>query len=255
MIMKWNLVTFSNEKYFDKQKYLEDYAKSLGMNVLSYTYDWFKKEKFFEENQDILKDELGLGYFLWKPYVIMDAINKMDEGDILFYADCGDIFHPEITLYVEDIIEDDPCLLVIGGSKNKNWTRRDCFVYMDCDEKDYWDSKQLESGVSFWRVCDRSKEIIAEWLKYCCDRRIISNDPNVSGKENFESFEEHRCDQSVLTNLAIKYGLPALSSEIRHYIECNYDYWYKRFGPNECPTYRLIDTWLEEKREELVKLI
>ena len=44
-------------------------------------------------------------------------------------------------------------------------------------------------------------------LEYACDRRIISDDDNVGGKDNFPSFQEHRWDQSILTNLAIKHGL------------------------------------------------
>ena len=36
--MKWNLVTFADSKFSNRQKYLEDYAKSLGMGAVSYTH-------------------------------------------------------------------------------------------------------------------------------------------------------------------------------------------------------------------------
>ena len=110
--MIWNLVTFANEKFYDRQNYLEKYAESLGMGSYSYTHEWLKEQDFYEENKNILQDETGLGYFLWKVYIINDAINKMNDGDILFYTDVGDIFMPSLLQYVESIMEDDPCLLI-----------------------------------------------------------------------------------------------------------------------------------------------
>ena len=252
--MKWNLVTFSDKKFRKGQEYLEDYSKSLGMNNLSYTYEWFAEQEFYQQHKDISDDEIGLGYFLWKSFIINDAINKLNDGDLIFYSDVGDMFHPELISFVEETIEDDPCLFMVGNSINKDWTRRACFVYMDCDEEDYWNSNQLEAGISFWRVCDESKKIVSEWLKYACDRRIISDDPNICGKENFPSFNEHRRDQSILTNLAVKHGLSVASDLIRNYIECNYDYWYERYSNITSPLNRPIDSLLQQKQYELTNL-
>lgn len=249
--MTWNLVTFSNEKFSSKQNFLSNYANSCGMKSISYTLDWLKETNFYKENLNIFKDEVGLGYFLWKPYVILDAMNQMEEGDILFYCDSGDIFHPDIIKFVENVMEEDCCLFPLGGFPNKDWTKRDCFVYMDCDNELYWDSLQLETGIVFWKVCDRSKKIVEEWLRYCQDRRIISDDDNISGKENFSTFKEHRRDQSVLTNLAIKYGLSVVGSELRDYIECNYDYWYERNSTSGFTLGRPIDTLLMQLREKI----
>lgn len=249
--MKWNIVTFADEKFYSRQKYLEKHAESLGMTLFSYTHDWLKEQNFYKENENILSDATGLGYFCWKPFIILDAINKMNEGELLFYSDVGDMFHSDLIPYVENTIEDDPCLLVLGEDKNKNWTRRDCFVYMNCDEEDYWETKQLEGGISFWKVCDQSKEIITEWLNYCCDRRIISDDPNVSGKENFSTFKNHRWDQSVLTNIAVRRGLSVSGWEIRNFIECNYDYWFERNKTFGFSLGRPIDSLLFSVKEEI----
>ena len=102
--MKWNLVTFSDKKFRKGQEYLEDYSKSLGMNNLSYTYEWFAEQEFYKQHKDISDDEIGLGYFLWKSFIINDAINKLDDGDLIFYSDVGDMFHPELISFVEENI-------------------------------------------------------------------------------------------------------------------------------------------------------
>lgn len=249
--MKWTLVTFSDENFLLKRKFLSEHATNCGMENISYTKDWIKGTDFYKKNLDIFNDEVGFGYFIWKPFIIRDAMDKMSDGDILFYCDCGDIFHPGIVKLVENIIEDDCCLLPLGGFINKNWSKRDCFVYMNCDDESYWESLQLEAGIGFWKVCDQSKKIVDEWIEYSQDRRIISDDKNVCEKENFPEFNEHRRDQSILTNIAIKYGLSVIGSEIRDYIECNYEYWYERNSKEGFNLKRPIDKLLVELRDKI----
>lgn len=248
--MTWNLVTFADEKFKPKQDFLSSYATSLGLKVHSYSYDWLTKEKFFTEHSDLFENSIGQGFFSWKPYILLDAMKNLEDGDIVFYCDTNDIFDSQLIPYVEELIDGEFSLLLMGGSKNKDWTRRDCFVFMECDEEDYWDCTQLEAGMCFWKVCDESKEILSEWLKYCSDRRIISDDPNVGGKDNFPTFKEHRRDQSVLTNLAVKHGLCVVGSEIREFVECNCDYWYERNNQNGYILGRIVDKLLVDIRDE-----
>ena len=186
--MTWNLVTFGDDKFKNKQDFLANYAESLGMTTHSYSYEWLTQQSFFKDNQNLFENSIAHGFFSWKPYILLDVFDKLDEGDIIFYCDTNDIFHSQLISYVENLIEGDSCLLVLGGSKNKDWTKRDCFVLMDCDDEDYWDCTQLEAGMCFWRVCDQTKQILLEWLDYCKDRRIISDDSNVAGVDNFSSF-------------------------------------------------------------------
>lgn len=247
--MGWNLVTFGDDAFKSKQDYLNAYAESNNIKTHSYSYDWLKEQSFFADNKELFESSVGKGFFSWKPFILLDAMNKLDDGEIIFYSDVNDLFHPGLIQYVNHLIEDDCCLLVMGGASNKDWTKRDCFVFMDCDEEDYWNSTQLEAGVCFWGVCEKSKQLLSEWLKYCTDRRIISDDPNVSGKDNFPSFKEHRRDQSILTNLAVKHGLSVVGSEIRDFIECNCDYWYERNSKNGFTLGRPIDKLLLELAE------
>lgn len=235
--MKWKLVTFADEKYREQQIFINSVAKTMGMATLPFT------EKDLEGTNLYSSDVAGAGYWIWKPYVILEALNQSNEDDIIMYCDCGDAFHPELKQYVEKHI-DDTCLLVLGGAKNSEWTKRDCFVYMNCDEKDYWDCPQLESGISFWRVSETSKKIVSEWLEYCKDIRISGNSENVSGENNLPGFKEHRNDQSVLTNIACRDGLLVDSGGIRNYIECNYDYWIERNEKYGFTLGRPIDSFL-----------
>jgi hypothetical protein len=79
---------------------------------------------------------------------------------------------------------------------------------MDCDSEMYWNAPQLEAGVSYWAVNVKSKEILQEWIEYCKDARILTDEKNVSGLENHPSFKDHRHDQSILTNIVTRRRLP-----------------------------------------------
>ena len=249
--MSWNLVTYANEKFVEQQDYLNAIAATNGFNTIPYSREDIEKTEFYKENKEILDSEMGDGYWLWKPYVILDAMNKLDEGDVILYSDCGDMFHPDIKRYVDEVFdEDDQCMLLVGGFLNGEWTKRDCFVYMDCDEKDYWEVKQLETGVCIWRVTEESKKTVAEWLKHCCDPRILIGESNESGKPEIMGFKEHRHDQSVLTNLAVRDGLTVDDGTLRNFIECNYEYWYERNEETGYTLNRPIDNFLIELRNE-----
>ena len=95
--MKWNLVTFADDKFLNRQKYIEEYAKSLDIGTYSYSHSWFKKTDFYKKYKNILVDKTGLGYFLWKSYIINDAINKMEDGELLFYTDVA-VSYTHLTL-------------------------------------------------------------------------------------------------------------------------------------------------------------
>ena len=67
-------------------------------------------------------------------------------------------------------------------------------------------AKQLEAGVQVWKKTEQSANIVTDWMKYCLDPRIIKDDPSTLGEE-MSSFNAHRNDQSILTNIAIREGL------------------------------------------------
>lgn len=225
--MNWHLVSFANDKFKDKQEFLHSTHKESFVHH-PYTREVLETTEFYKENKEVLDEPIGAGWWVWKPYVILDAMNNAQDGDVVVYCDCGDMFSPGLQSYVKSNIgEDDLCLLLVGNNKNKEFTKRDCFVLMNCDEEDYWNSSQLEAGFMVWKVSDKSKEVVSEWLNYCKDLRIINNDSSTL-EEEFSEFKEHRNDQSILTNLAVREGLSVGGVEYRNYIECDYDYWYER---------------------------
>ena len=144
--MTWHLVNYADDKFKPQQEFLER-VHSENFNIISYNREWLVTTDYYKDNQTLLDEEHGGGWWAWKPYVILDALSKVEEGDYVIYCDCGDMVSPGIKSFVENTLsEDEFCLLLLGNNINKNYTKRDCFVLMGCDESDYWNSNQLESN-------------------------------------------------------------------------------------------------------------
>jgi len=227
--MNWHLVTYADEKFAEQQKFLHQTHKE-GFVHHPFNRENLESTDFYQNNKQILNQSTGAGWWIWKPYFILDVLKSSNEGDFIIYCDCGDMFSPGLKSYVENTVtEDDQCLLLVGNNINGQYTKRDCFIKMNCDEEDYHNSNQLEVGFMVWKVCEESIKTVSEWLEFCTDPQIINNDVSTLGEE-LDGFVAHRNDQSVLTNIAIRDGLTVGGQEYRNYVECDYDYWYDRGG-------------------------
>ena len=227
--MNWHLVTYADEKFVEQQKFLHQTHKE-GFIHHPFSRENLETTDFYQNNKQILDESTGAGWWIWKPYFILDVLKSSNEGDFIIYCDCGDMFSPGLKSYVENTLtEDDQCLLLVGNNLNGKYTKRDCFIKMNCDEEDYHNSHQLEVGFMVWRVCQESIKTVSQWLEFCTDSQIINNDESTLGEE-LSGFVSHRNDQSVLTNIAIRDGLTVGGQDYRNYVECDYDYWYERGG-------------------------
>ena len=245
--MTWNLVSFAHgsKTFYDAQLFLSSFLEKYEVNSFRYNENDLKNTDFYEQHKDYLLEENKYGWCSWKPFFVLEAMKNLKEGDKVVLCDVNDVIHPDVFSYVDEVMGEDSSLFILGHDPQKKQTKRDCFVFMDCDEEDYWDSLQLEAGITFWKVCDESKNILTEWLTYCLDERINGEDSNFSGKENFKEFTGWSGkDQSILTNIAIRNGLSVDSGVIRNFVECNADYWYERYLESKVPIYRPIDQLL-----------
>ncbi len=165
---------------------------------------------FFEENKIILSSPKGGGYWLWKPYIIKDALSKINDNDILIYADSGSHFiHDanEIGILPEKSNQDViPFEMELAES---SWTKRDAFILMNVDGLGFEKANQRLASFIVIKKSPLSMKFIDEYLKYCCDERIITDIPNTCRFPNYLDFKEHRHDQSIFSLLSKKYGLIA----------------------------------------------
>lgn len=201
------LVSFATSNFYYAQHLLEQSALKNGIDkTYSYSEKKIKDTEFYKENFAILSQPRGAGYWLWKPYLILETLKKVNDGDLIVYCDSGiKIVAPLDPLF--KICEKNNGILLFNTSehKNKTWTKRDCFVLMNCDQKEYWEGQQVMASFQIYKKSVLTLSFLEEWLKFAKNPNILTDIPNVSGKKNFLDFIDHRHDQSILSNLAIKH--------------------------------------------------
>jgi len=209
------LISFAtNSKWYRSQSVLNQSAKTYGFNgTISYT-DQNRKWSFISKYKDITKETRGYGFWQWKTLILLDAMNQVKEGDIVAYVDSGNQIINSLD-YIFNLCEKQEIVLFENRDgnyertthKNKDWTKRDTFVLMNCDEARYYDASQVDAAYQFYKKTDRVMDFLNEYNSYCSNENIISDLPNIT-KENLPEFIDHRHDQSILSLMAAKYNIP-----------------------------------------------
>lgn len=203
------LVNYATKNFYRSQERLNVSAQKFGIDqVFFYREEDLLGTEFYRKNREILDQPRGAGYYIWKPYVILDALSKVNENDMVVYCDSGiEIIDDLDPLFEICHKQGGIVLFQTHGHQNKTWTKRDSFVLMGCDSTEYWDAQQLMGGFSIFMKNERNIKFVEEWLHYCCNKFIVTDIQNVCGLENLPGFKDHRHDQSVLSILGVKHNI------------------------------------------------
>jgi len=90
--------------------------------------------------------------------------------------------------------------------KESQYTKRDAFILMGVDMPFYSETNQYQAGIQIYKKSEYTVKFIQEWLYYCQDKRIITDDKNTLGQKNYPDFKENRHDQTILSLLIKKHG-------------------------------------------------
>jgi len=167
---------------------------------------------FLARNQQVLNARVGAGRWLWKPYIVVTALQQaMSEGDVLVYADSGSHFVGPVAPVIDLCLREraKPVLLFTlhPSFTNRKFIKRDCFHYMEMDQPPYPDMTHI---LASYFICQKTSFTLAffeEWLRHAQDPRILTEAPNTCGLPDYPEFFEHRFDQSILSLLGRKYEL------------------------------------------------
>ena len=222
--MKINLCVYSDQKFEPARKALVHLAERSECfeQIFEYDRNWLESTPFYSANNEILDDRAkGDGWCLWKPYVIMESLEKTNSDDVVLYMDSTDTFVPTIKKFLENYFTNKDVLVSqMGENPNYKYCKRDAFVKMGCDSHKFWTSVQLEAGITAVKNNQVGRDFIGEYLQWCQDPIVIKDSPNSLGLANFPGYVRHMYDQAVLTILKEKHGLVP-SRDIRYFVECN----------------------------------
>ncbi len=193
--------------------YLKDLVKSVKKfgikRTIIFSIRDLKKNYFYNKHYTTFQQKTGFGYWLWKPFFVKTALDKINFGDILFYVDAASLIidNPKPLIDIAQTNESGIVAFDAWPLRNSQWTKRDAFINLNCDEDTYWSAKHVIATLFLIRKTDFTVNFINEWLAACENLQSLSDHPNISGKDNLPDFVSHRMDQSLLSILIRKYNI------------------------------------------------
>lgn len=199
------LVTYSDDKMTKSAQLCCSSASKHGVDVIWPQNPDTISHEFYLMNSDVLRQDRGAGYWLWKSYSIYKALLNAKIGDYVIYADAGVEFINSVHEIISRMNED--IFFFTNGWPHVEWCKGDVMktilpeLKYDGTERNI---KQIQASVIFFRVSKESRDFVKEWMLFCEFPGFIDDTP--SKEPNYPTFAEHRHDQAILTCVAIKRG-------------------------------------------------
>lgn len=207
--MKKIYITFSGSVYDEITKKIVEDAPKLGADEV-WVYDdvWLTNHEFYKQNKWLWDHphKRGFGWYAWKPLIMLDALSRINDGDIVMFTDADTYPIRDFSILYEICSKEGIMLFEVTNETSRKWCKRDCFIVMSQDEAKYHDS---QAGVARFFLFQKGKwrpyQFLMEWLTYCVNPKATTFDKSTLGTE-LDGFVEHRAEQAIMTLLAHKYG-------------------------------------------------
>ena len=183
-------------------------------------------DNFKEKYKDILKESRIAGYGIWRPYIIKEKLNTINDNDILIYLDAGcsiningkNRFYDYINMFnntdkgiisIQHINGDEGHLHL----EEKYWTTKEIFNYFKIElNSNISTSGQFLDGILIMKKNKHLINIINIWNKVINDNVLLFTDYyNNVNQEKY--FIENRHEQSILSMIRKIYGSIVLKSD------------------------------------------
>jgi GR25 family glycosyltransferase involved in LPS biosynthesis len=181
--------------------------------------DLQKDKEFWEKHKNfILNNKRGYGYWIWKPYLIHKIMTeRMNDGDIIFYADSGcelNILGRKRFLDYIDIVNQNETLAFQMDLLEKQWTKMDLIKILKMEDEN---TGQIQATMQFYTKCKKNIDLLEQIYKLSImmNYRFVDDSPSI--ETNDKSFKEHRHEQSILSLLFKKNNCYYIKDETYFY--------------------------------------
>jgi hypothetical protein len=126
----------------------------------------------------------GYGYFMWKPKIILDTLDRMSVGDILVYCDAGVWLNknglPRFNEYLDMLDTSDMVVFSTNDAyKTRQYVKNDV-VMMYYPELLEEDMNTCYAGAMIIKKTDASLRLLRDWLVLCETPHFIDSSPSTA---------------------------------------------------------------------------
>jgi hypothetical protein len=214
-------LSFADSRMQNSLDRIERQAKEMNYDVISiYNEKDLNKDFVNRFKNNLIYGSRGFGYWCWKPQIILQELDKMNNNDILLYSDVGCHINKNgynRLLEYFDIANKNDILAFQGKSLYDvhhflecEWAKGDVLDYFNVrHNKEIIETSQIGSGIIFIKKCNKSINIITQWLNSYYNNFSLSDDsPSIS--PNLIGFIENR-SQSIFSIICKLNNIKTLS--------------------------------------------
>lgn len=211
--MRVYFITFgSTHNYLTSLNRIKLQAENSGFfdKIIVYTEKDFDQD-FLEKYKNLMENNTGYGFWIWKSYFVKKTFDIMNNGDILVYADAG----CSIIKTIESIKKFKVYINLVKSHSTGSlgfqmaipeelYTKSAIFKALDCDSDNNRKSGQVMATIFFLCKCQTSINLVNDFYKYSQQIELINNEYNK--ETEIPEFKAPRNDQSIFSLLRKKYG-------------------------------------------------
>lgn len=192
-------INYADKYFYNSQKEGCESALKNGFDeVIAYNRSYIDLD-FQKKYHNILDLPRGAGYWLWKPYIIIKTLEKINYGDYLFYCDAGANLIEDIKFLIDELKKTKQEIMPFDLQQliEKKFTKRDVFIYNQCDVPSITDTNICDAAFQLIIKSSWTFGFYSELLRQACIENLITDCPNIYGLPNYPEFIDHRHDQSI----------------------------------------------------------
>lgn len=206
-----SFISYGNDVYKTARDRIQEEAKQFGVfngAIQVYTPGDLSDE-FKSAAGEVLNGSRGGGYWIWKPYIIYDAMKKLNMNDILVYADAGCSFQKSGMERFQEYLgmispESGKSIFAmrLSGFPEEQWTTSAIFDHLQVPPgSDTRKSAQVVATVLMFRKTEESIALVSRWLTIAIEQPHLFSDQHNEDPANSPIFRDNRHDQSIFSVL------------------------------------------------------
>jgi hypothetical protein len=238
-----------DQKYFDAQNRLLNQVGDLNIfdEIIGFTPTDLDDD-YFEKFKDINKlHPKGFGLWSWKPWIIKKMIDKMAEGDLLFYLDVGFEINSNRKVNFFDYfnkLQKFKLLAFGNGTKHTEYSKPVSRLIKPSDG----DRQQISAAFIALEKCKYTNDIVSNWLNLCAEGNGELLNESYQADNEFLIYQLHRHDQTLFTRILFDAGYDAISPDptfsldwktLKHNLFLNF----RNYSSRSVIKYELMEGW------------
>ncbi len=169
-------------------------------------------KSFVDKNHVILSHKQGAGFWVWKPWIILNTLKMAPENAIVIYLDSGFLIQDNLQPLLKIMEERQKPMLFVAhddlGTSVQAVTQKHTLVRMGCQSEKCLTAPHVWGAVSVYRNTAETRQFVEKWLSWCQVPDAVMQVEAIpeikipeSHKSKASNFIHHHHDEAILSVL------------------------------------------------------